>query len=258
MQKYMFNEEFDELKELLLNIRTLFSNNGKTIYNIRNHIKILQCGGLTLCIKSFCKPNIVNLLAYSFFRSSKARRSFENANFLLQSGVMTPTPIAYIEYYSAAGVLQNSYYISLYEEHLCTMREVIRESIGHKQEILKQFAVFVYRSLHIQGILHLDFGGNNVLVIQDDHNYKFSLVDLNRIKKTKNITPSQGIENLHRIGGDAVETAMIATCYARERGIDPLQATAKLISKRLRFFTFRMYKHRIRQQFKVLSRFCLK
>lgn len=253
MQKYIFNQEFDELKELLLNIKILFPNNGRTIYRIRNHIKIIQCGGLKLCIKSFCKPNIMNLFAYSFFRSSKARRSFENANFLLQSGVITPTPIAYIEYYNDAGFLKNSYYISLYEEHLFTMREVIRESVEHKQKILKQFAAFVYHSLHIKGILHLDFGGNNVLVLQDEQNYKFSLVDLNRIKKTKKITSSQGIENLHRIGGDAVDMAMIATFYARESGADPLKATVQLVGKRLRFLNLRIYKHKIRKRFKLLS-----
>ena len=45
----------------------------------RNIIKIINIDGVDLNIKAFKIPNLINRIAYNFFRKSKAQRSFEYA-----------------------------------------------------------------------------------------------------------------------------------------------------------------------------------
>src|SRR5690606_33305903 len=80
----------------------------------RNKIKIFDIGGIMINVKSFKIPNLFNKIAYRYFRKSKAKRSFEYANYLIKNGIGTPKPIAFFERFNALG-LQDSYYMS---EHL--------------------------------------------------------------------------------------------------------------------------------------------
>ena len=77
----------------------------------RNTIKLFELDGHTINIKSFKVPNIFNQIAYRFLRKSKAQRSFEYANILLDSGIGTPQPIAYYEF-STALLFKKSFYVS--------------------------------------------------------------------------------------------------------------------------------------------------
>ena len=65
---------------------------------IRNVIKIISIDAIDLNIKAFKIPNLINQFAYRFIRKSKAQRSFEYANKLIDLQVGTPKPIAYFEY----------------------------------------------------------------------------------------------------------------------------------------------------------------
>jgi hypothetical protein len=67
------------LKDVIQNFNTkgtLFGD-GK-----RNTIKLFDCEGKTINIKSFKIPNLLNAFIYQYFRKSKAKRSFEFATFL--------------------------------------------------------------------------------------------------------------------------------------------------------------------------------
>ena len=61
----------------------------------RNKIKNAVLNNTNLCIKAFKKPNAINKIAYTFFRKSKAQRSFEHANRLLKLNILSPTPISF-------------------------------------------------------------------------------------------------------------------------------------------------------------------
>jgi hypothetical protein len=62
----------------------------------RNVIKLFDLNGQTNITKSFKVPNIVNKVAYKYFRKSKAPL-FEYATILLENGIGTPQPLAYYE-----------------------------------------------------------------------------------------------------------------------------------------------------------------
>jgi hypothetical protein len=105
-------------KEILRFIKEFNSDLG-TVFGSgdRNVIKLFDLNGQTINIKSFKVPNIVNKVAYKYFRKSKAKRSFEYATILLENGIGTPQPLAYYENYNSIG-LRDSYYVSEHLEEL--------------------------------------------------------------------------------------------------------------------------------------------
>jgi hypothetical protein len=70
----------------------------------RNKIKTFDLGEVILNVKSFRVPNLVNKIVYAFFRPSKARRSYEFANILVEKEIGTPVPIAYFENFKGVDV----------------------------------------------------------------------------------------------------------------------------------------------------------
>lgn len=146
----------------------------------RNSLKLFNLHGNTVNIKSFKRPNLINTIAYRFFRKSKAQRSFENATTLLDLGILTPKPIAYYEF-SDVFSFKDSFYIS---EHLkcdLTYRELTTDfEIQDHEAILRAFTRFTYK-LHENGVHFLDHSPGNTLIKRVDDGYDFYLVDLNRM-----------------------------------------------------------------------------
>ena len=162
-------------------ILDLFHQSTQQLGDDRNKIKVVTYQGEKLVVKSFRTPNFINKIAYRFFRKSKAARSFYNAQYLEQHGIGTPSPIAFLEQLTALG-LHESYYVSAYANHDFTYREIINDDqLQDKENILKQFSKFMY-DMHEAGIYFLDHSPGNTLIKKVGGDYKFSLVDLNRMK----------------------------------------------------------------------------
>ncbi len=146
----------------------------------RNIIKIVTVNGLKLNIKAFKKPNAINKIVYKFFRKSKAQRSFEYANKLLELNVGTPKPIAYFEY-SSPFLFGKSFYVSEQIDCDLTYRELTKDfNIPDYDAILRAFTRFTY-SLHEKNIHFLDHSPGNTLIKKVGEDYQFYLVDLNRM-----------------------------------------------------------------------------
>lgn len=184
---------------VLDNIKT-FNNSGTLFGNgDRNKIKLFELNGTTINIKSFKVPNIVNKIAYKYFRKSKARRSFEFATILLEKSIGTPQPIAFLENFNAIG-LKDSYYAS---EHLITeltFRELVEiPDYPDHDNILRQFSKFTF-DLHQKGVEFLDHSPGNTLIKKtNDNKYDFFLVDLNRMNFHANMTFEQRMNNFRRL-----------------------------------------------------------
>ncbi|MFV0540018.1 MAG: lipopolysaccharide kinase InaA family protein [Aestuariibaculum sp.] len=147
----------------------------------RNVIKIVEINNEKHTLKSFKVPNIVNQLIYRFFRKSKAQRSFEYANKLLNLDIKTPVPVAY-QLSTTAFLFKKSYYMSALVECDLTYRELTADfSIADHEAILRAFTRFTYK-LHKNGVNFLDHSPGNTLIKRTDNNYEFYLVDLNRME----------------------------------------------------------------------------
>ena len=177
----VFNQNLDlSFQEKLTNIIHDFDNlNGGE--GERNVIKIVELNHLNLNIKGFKIPNIINQIAYNFFRKSKAQRSFEYANKLIELAVGTPNPIAYFEYKTSL-LFKKSFYVSEQLDSDLTYRELVHDfDYPDYDNILRAFTRFTF-DLHEKGIQFLDHSpGNTLIKKQVDGTYKFYLVDLNRM-----------------------------------------------------------------------------
>lgn len=180
--KIVFSEKYKSSKPEILSFIENFSSEGEMLGNgKRNKIKIFQLGKTQVNVKSFKIPNAVNKVAYKFFRKSKARRSFEYANFLISKNVGTPYPIAYIEEETALA-FGKSYYISEHLEADLTFRELVQIlNFKNHEDILRAFTRFTFQ-LHEKGIKFLDHSPGNTLIKINNGDYKFFLVDLNRME----------------------------------------------------------------------------
>ncbi len=147
----------------------------------RNVIKIITLNDKKYTIKSFKIPNVINQVAYRFFRKSKAERSYMYANKLLDVGVKTPFPIAY-EIRTTPFLFKKSFYVSELVECDLTYRELTTDfGIEDHEEILRAFTRFTFE-LHKNGINFLDHSPGNTLIERIENGYEFSLVDLNRME----------------------------------------------------------------------------
>lgn len=181
----------------------------------RNKIKLFELEGQTLNVKSFKMPNLINKIAYRYFRKSKARRSYEFAGVLQQKGIGTPKPYAYFENYDIVG-LKDSYYVS---EHLnadLTYRELVEiPDYPDHENILRQFTQFSFK-MHEAGIEFKDHSpGNTLIVNKGNGKYNFYLVDLNRMEFHNAMSFEQRMENLKRLTPKKEMVAVMSNEYAK-------------------------------------------
>ncbi len=195
----------------------MFAREGTTIYKARNELKVYRVGGLDVVVKSFKQPVFVNRVAYTFFRPSKAERSYRHALRLIASGVPTPDPLAYIEE-KRRGLLSRSYYVSIYEKEYSEIRPQMLGR-GVDAPFIRSLACFV-ADLHKKGILQKDLSPGNVMWKREGERYSFLLVDVNRAKFLNCLSPRQRYKNFERLSEDKAVVDRLAAEYASVMGED--------------------------------------
>lgn len=212
--KYVFNNKYSKKQELVKEFIKNFTTSGKQFGDAdRNTIKLFDLEGKTINIKSFKVPNVINQIAYRFFRKSKAQRSFEYAVKLIKLGVGTPEPIAYAINASVLAFKQ-SYYVSEHLECDLTYRELTRNfNYPDHENILRAFTRFTFQ-LHEKGINFLDHSPGNTLIKKIGGEYQFYLVDLNRME-FKSMNFDDRIENFKRLTKHEFIVKIMSDEYAK-------------------------------------------
>ena len=104
------HDNFKQNEAFLDDIITNFDTKGEDFGNQdRNSLKLFKLEDKTLNVKSFRVPNLINQIAYRFFRKSKAQRSFEYGKWLQSLDIGTPQPIAFYEF-KTLFLFKKSYY----------------------------------------------------------------------------------------------------------------------------------------------------
>lgn len=241
MTNILINPEYSQLEGFITNLPATFSHAGETVYSGRNIIKLFDIQGLTINVKSFKKPILINQIAYTTFRNSKARRSYEYALRLEEKGFHTPDPIAYIEQ-KTLGLLKHSFYISVNENFDGIMQELKTGKIEDLKELLYHFARYTAR-LHEEQILHLDYSSGNILYKTVKGNYIFYLVDLNRMIFDKPIDIDTACFNFRRLWGSDEMISIFVEEYAKSRGFDTATCLKKTFEYRKKFWDTFTRKH---------------
>lgn len=251
MKKEWNNTCNENNKNLIENCIVNFQSQGKYfVQGQRNAIKLFEIDGITLNIKSFKKPNLVNKIVYRYFRKSKARRSFEYASKLMDLGIGTPKPIAYLENFDFIG-LNDSYYVCEHLEDVFEFRALVQnEDFNKRESIIRQFVKFSYQ-MHQKGVEFLDHSpGNTLIKDNNDGTYSFYLVDLNRMKFHESIDFQTRMKNLSHLTPQKEMIVIMANEYAKLSG-EKEQNVFETLWKFTSDFQFRYHrKKRIKKKLK--------
>jgi len=224
--KFKLNSNYNNVEEFLLNIKTYFSNNSNTIHKARNELKVIEYENINTVVKAFKIPNKLNQIVYAYFRDSKARKSYNNAMKLISLGINTPTPIGFIEFYKM-GLFKESFFVSEKLSYEFTIREPLRnKELPNRDKILKSFVAFTY-DLHKKNVFHKDYSAGNILVVDNDNNFTFSIVDINRME-FKSMSIEEGLDNFAKLWLDEDSLVLIAKEYAKLSNTDEKEAISIL------------------------------
>lgn len=165
------------------------------IIDARRNILRLKDG---VVVKQFRTPNILRGIWYGLFGTSKARRSYENAQRL---GVLTPSPIAYREV-RICGILRESWYACRQSVCPYTFIDLIdHPDFPNRSQILFAIGQFTAR-LRQQGVWHRDYSAGNILFNADGSHLE--VIDLNRIRWRKHV-PGDPFARLRRIEPEGIQ-----------------------------------------------------
>lgn len=216
---YIIKPFFEKADSEIISFINNFDSQGVVFENgKRNKIKVFELEGQTINIKSFKIPHLINKIAYKYFRKSKARRSFEYANILLEKGIGTPQPIAYFENSNLLGI-KDSYYVSEHLQCDLTSQELVEVlDYPDHENILRQLTQFSFH-LHQKGIEFLDHSPGNTLIKKNaEGSYNFFLVDLNRMNFHDSMTFDIRMKNLQRLTPVKDMVKVISNEYAKLSG----------------------------------------
>lgn len=192
----VISPEYEHLRAWLSGIDNILdANDIGILHNGRN--KIVLCNspeGEKLVIKKYKKHNIIKQIAYTLFKPNKAKRSFNNAIELRKRGFETPREVAYLEKRSL-GFIDQVYYICAYTDKEAIRKNLI-DTTPFDKELATNYARYV-ACLHSNGVLHRDLNPTNVLFCKNGDEYKFELIDINRMRFYHNEVPkAECMENL--------------------------------------------------------------
>ncbi len=224
--KLEYNKEFQNFKKILLDIKSVFSKNSKTIHLARNELKVIEIEKIQTVVKAFRIPNILNQFVYAYIRKSKAYKAFHNATRLHELQVSTPEAIGYIEFFNM-GLLKESFFISKEFKYDFTIAHIRDDQPAYKEKVLQDFAEFSY-DVHSKGVWHVDFSGGNILIRKEEEKYLFSLVDINRMK-FHSISGYEGLENFNKLWFNEEDLTTIAKTYAKLAKINEEKAIKEIL-----------------------------
>ena len=234
-------------REDILAVADNFDGVGELIFSGRNRLRRVTVGGADVVVKRYKRFNAVRKVTRRF-RPSKARRAYHNALLLIELGIKTPAPLAYVEKRNAWGALTDSYFICAY----APMQPL--KSVMHDRRAIESFANFTAR-LHNLGIIHGDLNRSNVVFtpVADGaelpQEIDWQLIDINRMHFRDSLTLTERRANtlLFSEPDEVYET--FARAYLRASGLPdtllPSFIRAKILRDRRRTL-FRAIKHPLR------------
>jgi len=221
----VINPKYSILNSFITNIPTLFDQEGELVYAGRNQLKCYSVEGYDIIVKRYKVPHLINRIAYTFFRPSKAKRAYEYALKLLDLGVNTPAPIAYIEQKSF-GLLNHGYFISIYEKDYTDIRPLMT-GVQTNDALLQELAIYI-AEFHNKGVLHFDMSPGNILYKEVDHHFQFSLIDINRMQFLPKISDEKRFKSFKQLSDNKAVLTRIAQLYASASKLNETEAIYKI------------------------------
>lgn len=237
--KIIISSDYEFLRPSILRITNpfFFASHGEVIHDGRNQIKLFTCDGVTLVVKSYGHLTLFNRLIFGVLRKSKAERAYLYAKRLRDRGIDTPREVAFSEI-RWHGLLQKSYFISLYSDYLPLkpVTDAFSQS-PEKNPILDALAEFLAR-IHRAGIMHNDLNITNILYKSDataETGYRFQVIDTNRLSFHGTLTNSMRLHDLRRLSCKVPAYIYLLDRYAVMTQADPEATQLRGVLARLLF-----------------------
>ena len=95
--KIVIHPEFVDAAGFIKQLPQSFEQEGELLYDSRNKVKRYRVNDKDMVVKRYKQPNIVQRIAYTFFKKSKTERAYLFAGMLREKGFSTPHEVAYID-----------------------------------------------------------------------------------------------------------------------------------------------------------------
>jgi hypothetical protein len=190
-------------REAISDCRLLESPEAKVVLHSRNKVGVVSLptangGRSNIFVKEYRQEGVDKLK--SLFIPSKARRAWLGAVGLVERGIPTPLPVAYLER-RKKGFVAEICFLSEEVSDALEIRGLFRKLPEDElRGLLVALAGFL-SSCHRKGILHRDLSDGNILVRKENGGiWKFWLLDTNRIRIKRRIGLGKSVKNLVRLG----------------------------------------------------------
>lgn len=226
--KIRIHPEFTRYEDFIRGIPEGKYTTKEVFCDFRNTVAKVEVDGRIFVIKKYKVPTLLNRVVYTWFRKSKARRSFEYADRLLAQGVETALPVAYMEE-RKGGFFNIGYFVSEFLPYpvLPKAKELEQE----EREVLERQFIEFTAHLHDIKIIHKDYNPNNVFYHKEDGRYRFALVDINRMDFGKD-SLTLWMQAVNQLGMNAGESADFVEKYAEIRRLDTIKCLIALFKNR--------------------------
>ena len=232
--KIVINPAYNILESFVSDIPDRFEQEGELVYTARNQLKHFSVKGFDVIVKRYKEPHFINRIAYTYIRPSKAKRAYEYAFKLLELGIDSPAPIAYIEQYKS-GLLTYGYFISIYEKNYSVIRDFM-SGIQTDELLLKELSRYI-ANLHSKGVLHLDMSPGNILYFKEAEKYHFTLIDINRMQFLPSVSTIKRYKSFKRLAENERVLTNIARLYAEASDLNVTETVREINRYSNQFFS---------------------
>ena len=216
------NPKYEYLSPFIQSLPTVFETKGTMLHDKRNVVKQFDIEGMAIVVKRYKVPLFFQRIDYTFCRPSKAKRAYLFALRLIELGIQTPAPIAFIEC-KKGGVFRQGFFVSTFTGHPDVKSNLDRlDNDTHFFNSLIDYFIFI----HDKGFLHGDTNLTNFLFYQEDGQYRFEVIDINRSHFKEHPSKTDCLNNLMRITRDRHLSKRIVEAYANRRGWNPDEAVS--------------------------------
>ncbi|KQC11407.1 MAG: hypothetical protein APR54_10945 [Candidatus Cloacimonas sp. SDB] len=153
-----------------------------------------------IVVKKFVHRSFLHSIM-SCFKTSKAKRHFIAARHLIRNQLDTPVPIAYVEKRKFGFILE-CYFISESIKTPVTISKLVKkenEDVELMTELINITAEYT-KKMHDSGMVHNDLNLANFLLSGNNSEKRLVLIDLNRSKIKKKLSPPLRLKDIVRLG----------------------------------------------------------
>jgi tRNA A-37 threonylcarbamoyl transferase component Bud32 len=228
MTKCTINPTYADRREVIEGIIEGKYESGLIHRNKRNCVELVTVDGQRYVVKRYNPMSWFHVLLYTFFRRSKAYRAYTHAAALINSGIGTAYPIAYVDVYEK-GLFSYCLFISGYVEGRLIV-DIYGDELtdDEKTTLCNRFGAFT-ADLHNKGFMPTDYNPGNVIYKKrEDGTFEFALIDINRMTIGRMPTVRESVNAFNQVGIGEAEFDAVFGEYLKHRQLDAADVESTL------------------------------